>query len=70
MSPDFSTLWNYRREIITHLFEKDAEFTSDVSKKYEFCIKELDFLVKSIMRSPKSYTLWYHRQWIIERGLS
>jgi hypothetical protein len=26
-------------------------------------------LVKGIMRSPKSYTLWFHRQWIIERGL-
>jgi geranylgeranyl transferase type-2 subunit alpha len=32
-------------------------------------IKELEFLVKGIMRSPKSYTLWFHRQWIIERGL-
>jgi geranylgeranyl transferase type-2 subunit alpha len=32
-------------------------------------MKELDFLVKSIMKSPKSYTLWFHRQWIIERGL-
>lgn len=21
------------------------------------------------MRSPKSYTLWFHRQWVIERGL-
>lgn len=31
--------------------------------------KELEFLVKSIMRSPKSYTLWYHRQWIIDKGL-
>jgi hypothetical protein len=31
--------------------------------------KELDFLIKQIKRSPKSYTLWYHRQWIIEIGL-
>jgi len=31
--------------------------------------KELEFLLKSIKRSPKSYTLWYHRQWIIEIGL-
>lgn len=36
----------------------------------EFVARELDFLVKSIMRSPKSYTLWFHRQWVIERGLA
>jgi hypothetical protein len=30
---------------------------------------ELKFLVKGIMRSPKSYTLWFQRQWAIEQGL-
>lgn len=32
-------------------------------------IKELEFLVKGITKSPKSYTLWFHRQWVIEKGL-
>jgi len=32
-------------------------------------MKELEMLVKAIMRSPKSYTLWFHRQWIIDLGL-
>ena len=31
--------------------------------------KELEFLFKGIARSPKSYTLWFHRQWVIELGL-
>lgn len=31
--------------------------------------KELEFLVKGIMRSPKSYTLWFHREWTIKKGL-
>lgn len=30
---------------------------------------ELELLLKGISRSPKSYTLWYHRQWSIELGL-
>jgi len=59
LSPDFSTLWNYRREIITHLF--DTEMADSPEKRYEFILKELEFLVKSIMKSPKSYTLWFHR---------
>ena len=71
LSPDFSTLWNYRREIITHLFlaEFDA-MESATEKKYEFVTRELEFLVKGIMKNPKSYTLWFHRQWAIEKGLS
>jgi hypothetical protein len=26
-------------------------------------------LLKGLKDSPKSYTLWFHRQWIIEKGL-
>lgn len=64
LSPDFATLWNYRREIIAHLFA-----TEESLDRYEFVTRELDFLVKSIMKSPKSYTLWFHRQWVIDLGL-
>ena len=65
-------MWNYRREIISHIFATEyAEHTlENLKAKYEFVFKELEFLVKSIMKSPKSYTLWFHRQWIIEKGLS
>ena len=47
----------------------NEELKDQNDKKYEMVMKELEFLVKSIMRSPKSYTLWYHRQWIIDIGL-
>lgn len=30
---------------------------------------ELELLLKGIARSPKSYTLWFHRQWTIQLGL-
>mmetsp|Transcript_10042 Transcript_10042/g.16907 ORF Transcript_10042/g.16907 Transcript_10042/m.16907 type:complete len:114 (+) Transcript_10042:38-379(+) len=56
LSPDFNTLWNYRREILAHLFDNEVE---DVQKKLGMIMEELKFLVKSIMRSPKSYTLWF-----------
>ena len=69
LSPDFSTLWNYRREIITHLLANEEPLKDSLKDKYEMVMKELEFLVKSIMKSPKSYTLWFHRQWVIDIGL-
>lgn len=30
---------------------------------------ELKFLVKGMMKSPKSYTLWFQRQWTLQKGL-
>lgn len=67
MSPDFSTLWNYRREILVHLFA--TELHGKPEEKLNQVESELKFLVKGIMKSPKSYTLWFQRQWIIEKGL-
>ena len=57
LSPDFSTLWNYRREIIMYLFNN--ELKDDEEKKLKLVGDELKFLVKGIMKSPKSYTLWF-----------
>jgi geranylgeranyl transferase type-2 subunit alpha len=64
LSPDFNTLWNYRREIISHLFQ-----SMDAKARLEMVKAELMMLIKGIKRSPKSYTLWYQRQWAIEIGL-
>jgi len=63
LSPDFSTLWNYRREILEHLFKQETQpeiAPSDLDKQnLGIIIDELKFLVKGIMKSPKSYTLWF-----------
>jgi len=64
LSPDFDTVWNYRREIITFLNE-----TKSPDDKYKFYITELLSLVKLMKENPKSYTLWEHRQWVILQGL-
>ena len=64
LSPDFYTLWNYRREIITQLF-----LDMDTQERLNTVKLELELLLKGISRSPKSYTLWFHRQWTIVLGL-
>jgi hypothetical protein len=50
-----------------HIFETDLK--ENTLEKYKIIGKELEFLIKGITKSPKSYTLWYHRQWSIEKGL-
>ena len=65
LSPDFTTLWNYRREIMEHLFEQE-----ELPGKLQMVADELKFLVKGIMKSPKSYTLWFQRQWTLEKGIA
>ena len=65
LSPDFTTLWNYRREI----FESLWKTSGDPKAIYEMIMKELKFLIGAIKDSPKSYTLWFHRQWIIQKGM-
>lgn len=65
LSPDFMTLWNYRREIFKHLWAE-----ADTPARMEMVKAELMMLLKLVKRSPKSYTLWFHRQWTIEEGLA
>lgn len=50
-----------------HLFD---ELKQDLKAKMQMVAEELKFLIKGIMKSPKSYTLWFQRQWIIEKGLA
>lgn len=60
-NPDFSTLWNFRREIFLH---KRDENPPDVIQ--DLCKKELYFLKNCLQVNPKSYGVWHHRQWIME----
>jgi len=62
LSPDMSTLWNYRREILQHIFATEMETDA---QKLGLIGAELKFLVKAIMKSPKSYSLWFQRQWAL-----
>lgn len=60
-NPDFSTLWNFRREIFLHMKDENPP---DLLLK--LCQKELSFLKNCLQVNPKSYSVWHHRQWIME----
>uniref|UniRef100_A0A3Q2NNA6 Geranylgeranyl transferase type-2 subunit alpha n=1 Tax=Fundulus heteroclitus TaxID=8078 RepID=A0A3Q2NNA6_FUNHE len=61
-NPDFATLWNYRREILTHL--ETVKDEDEVQKIYE---AELSFLESCLKVNPKSYGSWHHRGWVSAR---
>ena len=62
-------MWNYRREIIQHLFTQGEGAYGTLEGKLEVIKKELMMLVKQVMASPKSYSIWEHRVWTIGLGL-
>ena len=60
LSPDFYSVFNFRRRILEALLADQSE-----EIKGEILSKELDTLTKITRESPKSYTLWFQRQWVI-----
>merc|ERR1712070_1038948 len=67
---DFATMWNYRREILQHL-HPDSESVGqlDVSQlRRDACAAEFALTQECLGYNPKSYPVWYHRQWTLEWG--
>lgn len=54
-NPDIITLWNYRKEILLRL-KPSKEIIND----------ELYLTEKCLQVNPKSYSAWYHRNWVID----
>jgi len=61
LMPDFYTLWNYRKDIISNY-----KLSTDSQKFYEFIQKELKLIMPVMIKNPKSYVLWFHRIWILK----
>jgi len=61
LMPDFYTLWNYRKDIITNY-----KLSIESQKFYEFIQKELKLIMPVMIKNPKSYVLWFHRIWILK----
>lgn len=56
INPEFNTVWNYRRDIITNMGKLvDEKFWQD----------ELKFTMIQLKKFPKVYWIWNHRVWIL-----
>jgi hypothetical protein len=56
LMPDFSTMWSYRKELIS--WHKSQISQEDF---FKFLQKELENISGIMLRNPKSYVLWHHR---------
>ncbi|CAL8069004.1 unnamed protein product [Calicophoron daubneyi] len=63
ISPDAATLWNYRREILQHLFMNASCSQERINSLLN---DELSLTTRCLTSSPKSYTVWQHRRWVMK----
>ncbi|ETI54114.1 hypothetical protein F443_03032 [Phytophthora nicotianae P1569] len=66
LNPEFHVVWSYRRQAIDALAQK-AE--NPEAEMLDMAKTELKLTLDALQRNPKSYSAWFQRQWIIDRGL-
>nr|CCA16035.1 geranylgeranyl transferase type2 subunit alpha putat [Albugo laibachii Nc14] len=66
LNQEFHIVWGYRREIISHILEKEE--STDTSN-LELGKEELKLTFEALQRNPKSYAAWFHRQWVLDKNL-
>lgn len=61
MCPDLPTIYNFKREVVTSTLSE----TPNLEDKYKLLMNELLLVTGLLKRSPKSYSLWSYRQWLV-----
>lgn len=62
VNPEFYTMWNYRRDIITKHYVKTLSETALI----KFFDDELMYNMAKFQRFPKVYWIFNHRVWVLE----
>lgn len=66
LNPEFHVVWSYRRQVIDALVQKAD---NPEEEQQELAQTELKLTLDALQRNPKSYSAWFQRKWIIDRGL-
>ena len=73
-NPDQATLWNFRRRALSHLHPEPAEGGSDeaaeasAAARRKACEVEFRLTQECLGANPKSYPVWFHREWVMKWG--
>lgn len=65
LNQELYTVWNYRKELIINFLFKDLD-KDDRQARHDILVKELDFVLRKLKQSPKSYWIWNHRIWCLK----
>ena len=60
---DLATLWNFRRQVLRGMHPDGDSDARKAACKAEFTLTQ-----ECLQMNPKSYPVWYHRQWVVEWG--
>ena len=65
LTPDFQLCWNYRKDYYTSLQVTDDD--DDDDNKISSCSAKDDLKLTAtlLQKNPKSYAIWFHRQWCL-----
>ncbi|DBA04898.1 TPA: hypothetical protein N0F65_006900 [Lagenidium giganteum] len=66
LNPEFHIIWGYRRETVDALIEQAGDKEHELQNLGK---TELKLTFDALQRNPKSYCAWFHRQWIVNRGV-
>lgn len=64
VNPEYYSVWNYRREILLHMFEQAAEEEAQ-RVRAQLLAEDLTLTQQSMRTHPKVYWLWNHRRWCL-----
>ncbi|MCJ1309091.1 Rab geranylgeranyltransferase [Agyrium rufum] len=70
-NPEYYTLWNNRRRILLDLFTqlKQGDVTRDATAIADYIDQDLQFLIPLLLKYPKCYWIWNHRQWLLQEAI-
>lgn len=60
LNPEYNAVWNYRRDVMVHLFDAGELSAQDV------LTQELHMVLAMMKQYPKCYWIWNHRRWCLE----
>lgn len=61
LNPEFNAVWNYRRNILMHLFSTEELIRKDTLNS------DLKMVMAQLKMYPKCYWIWNHRTWCLAR---
>lgn len=67
-TPEITTFWNIRREVLKALSEKEVDRNKEASSAFKNGLLSSELFLTEIclQTNCKSYSAWFHREWVLE----